>query len=76
MPLVIFLASFFIIFVGMVLMMISSMRSGSVSGSAIILLGPIPIIGGFGPSLEPLTLLALALTVIVLIFFILSWRRR
>jgi uncharacterized membrane protein len=50
----IFLASFALLFIGMVVMMIASFTQGhgTTSGGAVILIGPIPIILGNGPRVK------------------------
>ncbi len=75
-PFVLFLLSFVMIFLGVIVMTISGMQGGGVSGSTVILVGPIPIIGGFGPNLEPVTLLALVVTALALLLFMISARKR
>jgi uncharacterized membrane protein len=70
-------ASFAMVFVGMILMMIASFTQGhgSTSGGAVILVGPIPIILGGGPESTWMTLLAAAITVIALVAFLLTRRK-
>lgn len=70
-------ASFAMVFIGMILMMIASFTQGrgSTSGGAIILVGPIPIILGSGPESTWMTLLAAAITVIALVAFLLTRRK-
>ncbi len=69
---------FFIIFVGVVLMVVAALLSGSgdFSGSAVIFIGPIPIILGSGAFSTPLLVLAILLTIIGLIFFLRERARR
>jgi len=69
-----FMASFVVILVGMALMIAG--LQGSVGGSAVILVGPIPIIGSFGKNFEPVTFLALGVTLLALLLILLSWRTR
>jgi uncharacterized membrane protein len=63
---------FFIVFVGIVLMVAAALLSGSggVSGGAVVFIGPIPIILGSGAFSTPLVVLAIVLTVIGLIFYL------
>jgi uncharacterized membrane protein len=70
-------ASFAMVFIGMILMMIASFTQGhgSTSGGAIILVGPIPIILGSGPESTWMILLAAAITVTALVAFLLTRRR-
>lgn len=69
---------FFIIFVGVVLMVVAALLSGSgdFSGGAVIFIGPIPIILGSGAFSTPLLVLAILLTIIGLIFFLRERARR
>jgi len=73
----IFFASFAMIFVGMILMMISSFTKGQgiTSGGAVILIGPIPIILGGGPESTWLILLAAIITVMALVAFLIAKRK-
>ncbi len=73
----IFFASFALIFLGMVIMMIASAMQGqgSTSGGAVILIGPIPIILGNGPESNWLILLASIITAIALTAFLLTRRK-
>jgi LPXTG-motif cell wall-anchored protein len=70
-------ASFAMVFIGMILMMIASFTQGrgSTSGGAIILVGPIPIILGSGPESTWMILLAAMITVIALAAFLLTRRK-
>jgi LPXTG-motif cell wall-anchored protein len=70
-------ASFAMVFIGMILMMIASFTQGhgSTSGGTIILVGPIPIILGTGPESTWMILLAAIITVIALAAFLLTRRR-
>jgi uncharacterized membrane protein len=63
---------FFIVFVGIVLMVAAALLSwnGGVSGGAVVFIGPIPIILGSGVFSTPLVILAIVLTVIGLIFYL------
>jgi uncharacterized membrane protein len=73
----IFLASFVLLFIGMVVMMIASFTQGqgTASGGAVILIGPIPIILGNGPESSWLILLAALITVIMLVISLLAHRK-
>jgi len=70
-------ASFALVFIGMVVMMIASFTQGQgpTSGGAVILIGPIPIILGSGPESNWLILLAAAITAIALAAFLLTRRK-
>lgn len=67
-----FFLGFVLMFAGIVLMMVSASLYGTltVSGGAVIFIGPIPIILGVGPYSFLAILLATALTIIWLIFFL------
>jgi len=73
----IFLASFAMILIGMILMMIASLTQGKgiTSGGAVILIGPIPIILGSGPESTWLILMAVIITMIALAALLLSRRK-
>ena len=66
------LTGVFIVFVGVVLMVVAALFSGSggVSGGAVVFIGPIPIILGSGAFSIPLLVLAILLTVIGLVFYL------
>ena len=71
-----FFVAFAAIFIGMLLMALGSLPSGGgVSGGAIILIGPIPIILGSGPYSVPLIALAAVVTIAALVFFLFLRRR-
>jgi uncharacterized membrane protein len=73
----IFLASFALVFIGMVVMMIASFTQGhgTTSGGAVILIGPIPIILGNGPESTWLIASAAIITVIALVASLLARRK-
>ena len=73
----IFFASFALVFLGMIIMMIASAMQGqgSTSGGAVILIGPIPIILGNGPGSSWLILLAAIITAIMLLASLLARRK-
>jgi uncharacterized membrane protein len=72
-----FFVAFAVIFIGVLLVIIGTMlSSGTVSGGAIILIGPIPIILGTGPNSLAMVGLAAALTVLSVVVFFLMRRRR
>lgn len=73
----IFLASFALILIGMILMMIASSTQGNgiASGGAVILIGPIPIILGNGPESNWLILLAAIITATALVASLLTRRK-
>ena len=73
----IFLASFALIFIGMILMIIASSTQGHgiASGGAVILIGPIPIILGNGPESGWLILLAAIITAVALAVSLLTRRK-
>ena len=73
----IFLASFGLVFIGMVVMMIASFTQGrgTTSGGAVILIGPIPILLGNGPESAWLIVLAAIITAIALVASLLARRK-
>jgi uncharacterized membrane protein len=73
----IFFASFALVLIGMVVMMIASFTQGQgqTSGGAVILIGPIPIILGSGPESTWLVALAVIITIIALVVFLLTRRK-
>ena len=73
----IFLASFALVFIGMVVMAIASFTQGHgiASGGAVILIGPIPIILGNGPESGWLILLAAIITAVALMVSLLARRK-
>lgn len=71
-----FFIAFAVIFIGMMLMTFGSISNlGNVSGGAIILIGPIPIVLGTGPYSLVLVALALVLTVFALAFYLVLRRK-
>jgi uncharacterized membrane protein len=70
-------ASFALVFIGMVVMMIASFSQGhgATSGGVVILIGPIPIILGSGPESTWLIALAAIITMIALVVFLLGRRK-
>ena len=73
----IFLASFALVFIGMVVMMIAyfTQGHGTTTGGAVILIGPIPIILGNGPESTWLIASAAIITVIALVASLLARRK-
>jgi uncharacterized membrane protein len=73
----IFFASFALVFIGMVVMMIASFSQGhgAASGGVVILIGPIPIILGSGPDSTWLIALAAIITIIALVVFLITRRK-
>ena len=76
-PMTLFFLGFVLMFAGIVIMMAAAVLYGSstLSGGAVLIVGPIPIILGFGPYSLLAILLAVALTIIWLVFF-LTLRKR
>jgi len=65
------------IFVGVLLMTVTSVWNGGVvSGGAVILIGPVPIILGSGPASVPLLILALIFTIVSFLFFLVAGKKR
>jgi uncharacterized membrane protein len=73
----IFLASFGLVFIGMVVMMVAffTQGRGTTSGGAVILIGPIPIVLGNGPESAWLIVLAAIITAIALVASLLARRK-
>jgi len=68
--------AFAAIFIGMLLIALGSMPNpGSVSGGAVILIGPIPIVLGGGPYSFELIGLAVVLTIVAAVLFLIVRRR-
>jgi uncharacterized membrane protein len=76
-PSSIFLVSFALVFIGMIVMMIASFSQGQgvTSGGAVILIGPIPIILGSGPESTWLIALAAIITMVALVVFLVTRRK-
>jgi len=73
---VLFLLAFAAIFIGVLLLAVGSMSSpGNVSGGAVILIGPIPIILGSGPYSFGLIALSAVLTIVAVVLFLILRRR-
>ena len=73
----VYLASFALVLIGMVVMMIASSMEGQgqTSGGTVILIGPIPIVLGSGPESDWLILLSAIITVVALTAFLLTRRK-
>lgn len=72
-----FLVAFAAIFIGVLLVTLGSLsKTGNVSGGAIILIGPIPIVLGGGPySFELVELAAILTTAAVILFLLVRMRK-
>jgi len=77
-PLKLFLVGFFLIFIGMIFIMITAVLSGApTTFGTIIFVGPVPIILGAGPYSLWAIVLAVAITVLgIILFFTLRRRPR
>ena len=75
-PLTLFLIGLFLMFAGVIVLIASALLSGNetVSGGAIIFIGPIPIVLGAGPHALLAVVVAAVLTVIGFVIFL--WMRR
>ncbi len=75
-PLKLFLLGFFLIFAGLIVLVASALLGddATVSGGAIIFVGPIPIILGAGPYGFSAVVLAAVLTLIGFVVFV--WMKR
>lgn len=75
-PGLLFLLAFAAIFIGALLIALGSIPGvGNVSGGAVILIGPIPIILGSGPYSSVLVGLAVVLTIVAAVVFLIARRR-
>ena len=74
----IFPLAFFLIFVGMMIVVLGSILGGGGvgSGGLVVFIGPFPIAIGTGPQSSLMVVVALALAIIGMIVFFLSARRR
>lgn len=71
-PLKLFLLGFLLIFIGMILITLTVVLSGtSANFGAIIFIGPIPIVLGAGPNSNWMIILAVAVTIVGAILFLL-----
>lgn len=77
-PLKLFLLGFTLIFLGTILLLLSSIFYGSVQPTtgAVIIVGPIPIVLGTGPYSIFAIILAIILTIVSIAFFVLLQKRR
>ena len=75
-PMRLFLLGFLLVFAGVVVIMVSALLggNGTVSGGAVIFVGPIPIILGAGPDAFLAIIIAAVLTLIGFVAFF--WMRR
>jgi len=75
-PLRLFLLGFFLMFVGVVFLIVAAALQGdtSVSGGLLVFIGPIPIFLGAGPHASLALLLALILTIVGFVVFF--WLRK
>jgi len=75
-PMRLFLLGFLLVFAGVVVIMVSALLggNGTVSGGAVIFVGPIPIILGAGPDAFLAIIIAAVLTLIGYVVFF--WMRR
>jgi len=74
--LILFVIGFFIIFVGIVILMVAAVLygKGSVNFGAIIFIGPVPIVVGAGPEATWMVLFAIILAVLSIIMFLIIRR--
>jgi uncharacterized membrane protein len=74
--LILFILGFFIIFLGIIILMVTALLYGkdTVNFGAIIFIGPIPIIVGAGPEAAWMVLFAVILAVLSIIMFLIMRR--
>jgi len=69
--LILFIIGFFIIFTGIMILMVAAVLSGdSVNFGALIFIGPFPIVVGVGPEAALMVLFAIILAVLGIIMFL------
>jgi uncharacterized membrane protein len=74
--LILFIIGFFMIFVGVIILMVAALLygGGSANFGAIIFIGPIPIVVGVGPEAAWMVLFAIILAVVSIIMFLIMRR--
>ena len=73
--LTVFLAAFFTIFVGMLLMMAASVFQGKGAGGLVFFIGPFPIAVGVGQQSSLMLIVAFALAIVSIVLFFLFTRK-
>lgn len=76
-PFKLFLLGFLLVFVGVIVLIVAAVLQGgqaNVSGVVVIFVGPIPIVFGAGPYAPFLLVLAIILTIIGFVLFLLMRR--
>lgn len=74
--LILFIIGFFIIFIGIIILMIAAVLSGgSANFGALIFIGPFPIVVGVGPEANWMVLFAIILAVLSVIMFLILRRQ-
>jgi len=75
--LTLFVIGFFMIFLGIIILMVAAVLhgNGSVNFGAIIFIGPVPIIVGTGPEVTLMVLFAIILAVLSIIMFLITRRK-
>ena len=69
--LLLFIMGFFMILVGIIILVVATaVHSGSANFGALILIGPFPIVVGFGPEATWVVLLAIILAVLSILIFL------
>jgi uncharacterized membrane protein len=72
-----FLLGFLLLFVGFIFLALAILSlNGQAGFGGIIIVGPIPIIVGYGEDAPWLVLLAIVLTVVCLVTFTIFWKRK
>lgn len=75
-PLMLFILGFFIIFVGVAVLIVASVLSDDLQRfCALIFIGPFPIVVGIGPETSRMVLLVIVPAILSIIVFIISCRK-
>jgi len=75
--LILFVIGFFIIFLGIIILMVATVLhgNGSLNFSAIIFIGPVPIVVGAGPEATWMVLFVIILAVLSIIMFLIMRKK-
>lgn len=75
--LILFFIGFFLVFVGIIILIVTAILYGEVSSNlgTIIFIGPIPIVVGAGPKAAWMVLLAIVIAVVSIVMFLIMRRK-